>query len=62
MNKYVNIIGIVIAVIYLAQSFTNLTNPNIFGFVVNIWFYRLFWGLLLVVMAFQVYRKSKKQD
>lgn len=60
MNKYLNSIGIIIALTYLVESFTEGGKSDIFGFELNIWVFRFIWTLLLGFMVYEIYKGSKK--
>ena len=60
MNKTITLIIGIFAVINLIYSFFgNSEYSNIFGFEVNIWIYRLIWGILAIGI---LYGYSKKRN
>ena len=62
MSRIFNLIGAIIGIIYLANSFFGgIENPILFGQEVNIWVFRLFWCLIIVV-TFISYWKQKKES
>ncbi len=61
-NKKWDLVFVIIGILNIAFSFAgNNTIEVIFGFEINIWTYRIIWGVISVG-SFLSYRKKKKLE
>lgn len=63
MKKIFNVFAWILSLTLIIYSFIkNPTSESIFGFEVNIWIYRLFWGIIGAYSVFETFKiiKSKK--
>ncbi len=60
MNKLVSILVVLLAFSNVVYSFwTNPDTEHFFGFEINTWVYRLFWTLLALGIAYNVFNNKK---
>ena len=60
MNKNITLVMGIVASLYVISSFFgNSETGEIFGYVMNIWAYRLFWAFLAVLILLDYSRKYK---
>ena len=57
MRKIVSVFAWVLALTLFTYSFIkNPTSESIFGFEVNIWIYRIFWGIIATFFIFENFK------
>ncbi len=62
MKKNINVLVWIMALTLLIYSF--IKNPSfesLFGFEINIWFYRLFWGIIAIFSIIYHYKTKVRK-
>lgn len=59
MNKIIILIVAIVAIANVIYSFFgNQESISVFGFEINLWIYRLFWGVIAVLLLYDYFKKS----
>jgi hypothetical protein len=62
MKKNINVFVRMLALTLLIYSFIkNSPSESLFGFEINIWFYRLFWGIIAIFSIIYHYKTKVRK-